>query len=90
MMATTHAFVGLSLAVGVALVAPEFAAVVAIAGLLGGLFPDFDLPAGTDERCIFRSTTGCSRFQRRLLRLSLRPSGASPSQCSCSPLRFTP
>ncbi|OVE83770.1 hypothetical protein [Natronolimnobius baerhuensis] len=46
MMATTHAFVGLSLAVGVALVAPEFAAVVAIAGLLGGLFPDFDLPAG--------------------------------------------
>ncbi len=38
MMATTHAFVGLSLAVGVALVAPEFAAVVAIAGLLGGLF----------------------------------------------------
>ncbi|NGM68438.1 metal-dependent hydrolase [Natronolimnobius sp. AArcel1] len=45
-MATTHAFVGLSLAVGVALVAPEFAAIVAIAGLLGGLFPDFDLPAG--------------------------------------------
>jgi hypothetical protein len=43
MMATTHAFVGLALAAVVSLVAPGFGSTAAIAGLLGGVFPDFDL-----------------------------------------------
>lgn len=46
MMATTHAFAGLALAAALALVAPEFAFVVAVAAIAGGLFPDFDLYAG--------------------------------------------
>ncbi|WP_435334942.1 metal-dependent hydrolase [Haloarchaeobius sp. TZWWS8] len=45
MMATTHAFVGLLLAVLVNLVAPEFGLVAAAAGLAGGTFPDLDLAA---------------------------------------------
>lgn len=43
MMATTHAMVGLAFAAVVSLVAPAFAPVAAVAGLLGGVFPDFDL-----------------------------------------------
>jgi len=43
MMATTHAFVGLALAVPVALVAPELGVPAAVAGLAGGAFPDLDL-----------------------------------------------
>ena len=43
MMATTHAFAGLVLAALVALVAPQFAVVVAVAAILGGVFPDLDL-----------------------------------------------
>ncbi|SDK01192.1 hypothetical protein [Natronorubrum texcoconense] len=43
MMATTHAFAGLVLAAIVALVAPQFAVVVALAAILGGIFPDLDL-----------------------------------------------
>lgn len=46
MMATTHAFAGLALAAGIAIVAPQFAVVVAVAALLGGIFPDLDLYAG--------------------------------------------
>ncbi|WP_439028626.1 metal-dependent hydrolase [Haloarchaeobius sp. DT45] len=45
MMATTHAFVGLLLAVAVNAVAPEFGLVAAIAGLAGGTFPDLDMAA---------------------------------------------
>jgi hypothetical protein len=43
MMATTHAFVGLALAAVVSLVVPGFGATAAVAGLLGGIVPDFDL-----------------------------------------------
>ncbi|WP_306052960.1 metal-dependent hydrolase [Natronococcus wangiae] len=46
MMATTHAFAALALAAALALVAPQFAVVVAVAAIVGGLFPDFDLYAG--------------------------------------------
>ncbi|WP_265110181.1 metal-dependent hydrolase [Halosolutus halophilus] len=46
MMATTHVFAGLVFAAVVALVAPQFAVVVAVAAIVGGLFPDFDLYAG--------------------------------------------
>jgi hypothetical protein len=46
MMATTHAFAGLALAVPLALVAPEFALLVAVAAIAGGVFPDLDLYAG--------------------------------------------
>ncbi|WP_425607703.1 metal-dependent hydrolase [Natrononativus amylolyticus] len=45
-MATTHAIGGLTLAAAVAVVAPEFALVVAVAALIGGFFPDFDLYVG--------------------------------------------
>ncbi|WP_053946973.1 hypothetical protein [Halolamina sediminis] len=44
MMATTHALAGLLLSVPVALVAPEFAVVAAVAGFAGGVFPDLDMP----------------------------------------------
>ncbi|WP_435117914.1 metal-dependent hydrolase [Halolamina sp. C58] len=44
MMATTHALAGLLLSVPVALVAPEFAVVAAVAGFTGGVFPDLDMP----------------------------------------------
>ena len=46
MMATTHAFAGLALAAAIALVAPQFATVLAVAAILGGLAPDLDLYAG--------------------------------------------
>lgn len=45
MMATTHALAGLLLAIPVAVVAPEFATVAAIAALAGGVFPDLDMPS---------------------------------------------
>lgn len=44
MMVTTHALAGLLLAIPVALVAPEFAGVAAVAALAGGVFPDLDMP----------------------------------------------
>jgi len=44
MMVTTHALAGLLLAVPVAFVAPELAAVAAAAGFAGGVFPDLDMP----------------------------------------------
>lgn len=51
MMVTTHALAGLLLAIPVALVAPEFAGVAAIAALAGGVFPDLDMP-GTHRRTL--------------------------------------
>jgi len=44
MMAPTHALAGLLLSVPVALAAPEFAVVAAVAGFVGGVFPDLDMP----------------------------------------------
>ncbi|WP_458207057.1 metal-dependent hydrolase [Haladaptatus sp. NG-SE-30] len=46
MMATTHALVGVLLGSAALFVAPEFAPVAVSAGLVGGLFPDFDLYFG--------------------------------------------
>lgn len=46
MMATTHAFAGAAVAVALARVAPELAPLAVAAGLVGGLFPDFDLYVG--------------------------------------------
>lgn len=46
MMATTHALVGMALALPVAYAVPELAPVVLVAGLVGGLFPDLDLYVG--------------------------------------------
>lgn len=46
MMAPTHAFAGLTLAAALALTMPEFAFIVAVAAIAGGLFPDLDLYAG--------------------------------------------
>ena len=46
MMLPTHALAGAALAVPLATVAPEAAAVVLAAGLLGGVLPDLDLYVG--------------------------------------------
>ncbi|RQH03334.1 metal-dependent hydrolase [Natrarchaeobius oligotrophus] len=46
MMATTHALGALALVAPLAAVAPELAVVVAVAAIVGGLFPDLDLYAG--------------------------------------------
>ncbi|WP_290817945.1 metal-dependent hydrolase [Halovivax sp.] len=46
MMATTHAFAGVTIAAAVALLAPELALVAAVAAIWGGVFPDLDLYAG--------------------------------------------
>lgn len=46
MMQTTHALAGMALAAPVALVLPEFAAIVLLAGLVGGALPDLDLYRG--------------------------------------------
>lgn len=46
MMATTHAFAGAAVAVALARVAPELTPLAVAAGLVGGLFPDFDLYVG--------------------------------------------
>lgn len=45
-MGTTHGLWGMALAVPVATVAPEFAPIVFLAGLVGGIAPDLDLYAG--------------------------------------------
>lgn len=45
MMATTHGLTGMTLALPLALAAPELAPVALAAGFAGGMFPDFDLYA---------------------------------------------
>ncbi|KTG30279.1 hypothetical protein [Haloferax profundi] len=52
MMATTHAAVGLTLAVPLVWVAPELAGAAAIGALLGGVFPDVDLFVGTHRKSL--------------------------------------
>jgi hypothetical protein len=52
MMATTHAAVGLLLAVPLTVVAPDLAPVAALAGVAGGVFPDLDLLAGVHRRTL--------------------------------------
>jgi hypothetical protein len=52
MMATTHAAVGLLLAVPLAILAPDSAAVGALAAVAGGVFPDLDLFAGVHRRTL--------------------------------------
>ncbi len=46
MMATTHTLAGIAVALVVAVALPEFAAVLIIAAIIGGFFPDLDLYAG--------------------------------------------
>ena len=52
MMSTTHATMGLLLAVPVALVAPELSLVVGAAALAGGVFPDLDLLVGAHRKTL--------------------------------------
>ncbi|WP_425498627.1 metal-dependent hydrolase [Haloplanus salilacus] len=52
MMATTHAAVGLCLALPLTVVAPDLAPVAALAGVAGGVFPDLDLLAGVHRRTL--------------------------------------
>ncbi|AZH27248.1 metal-dependent hydrolase [Haloplanus aerogenes] len=51
-MATTHAAVGLLLALPLAVVAPDLAAVGALAAMAGGVFPDLDLFAGVHRKTL--------------------------------------
>lgn len=46
MMLPTHALVGVALALPVAVVSPQFAGTALLAGLLGGVLPDFDMYVG--------------------------------------------
>jgi len=46
MMLPTHALGGMALGLAAAAVAPEFAGIALVAGLLGGVFPDLDMYAG--------------------------------------------
>ncbi|MFB6101895.1 MAG: metal-dependent hydrolase [Haloplanus sp.] len=52
MMATTHAAVGLLLALPLAVVAPDLAAAGALAAMAGGVFPDLDLLAGEHRKTL--------------------------------------
>jgi len=52
MMATTHAAVGLLLALPLTVVAPELAPVAALAAMAGGVFPDLDLVAGVHRKTL--------------------------------------
>jgi len=52
MMATTHAAVGLLLALPLAVVAPDLAAAGALAAMAGGVFPDLDLLAGVHRKTL--------------------------------------
>lgn len=45
-MLPTHALGGMALGLAAAAVAPEFAGIALVAGLLGGVFPDLDMYAG--------------------------------------------
>jgi hypothetical protein len=58
MMAVTHATLGLLLAVPVAIVAPEYALVAAVGGLVGGLVPDVDLFVGVHRRTLHFPVAG--------------------------------
>lgn len=52
MMGTTHAAMGLTLALGVAAGRPEWALPVALAGIVGGLLPDLDILVGEHRRTL--------------------------------------
>ena len=45
-MLPTHALIGVALALPVTVLSPEFASSAVLAGLLGGIFPDFDMYLG--------------------------------------------
>lgn len=50
MMLPTHALMGMALGLLVGVVAPEFAGVALLAGLVGGVFPDLDMYTGHRKR----------------------------------------
>jgi hypothetical protein len=52
MMATTHAAVGILLAVPLTVLAPDLTAVGALAAVAGGVFPDLDLLAGDHRKTL--------------------------------------
>jgi hypothetical protein len=52
MMSPTHTASGVVLAVPLVVVAPEFAAVGALAGIAGGVFPDLDFVVGEHRRTL--------------------------------------
>jgi hypothetical protein len=52
MMVTSHAVVGVAVTAPLLVVAPEFAAVAALAGFAGGVAPDLDLLVGTHRKTL--------------------------------------
>jgi hypothetical protein len=52
MMSPTHTATGVVLAAPLVVVAPEFAVVGALAGIVGGVFPDLDLFVGEHRRTL--------------------------------------
>ncbi|WP_135806725.1 metal-dependent hydrolase [Halorussus marinus] len=52
MMNTTHAAMGVTLAAPLTALAPEFAPIGALAGFLGGAFPDLDLLSGQHRQTL--------------------------------------
>ena len=52
MMVPSHAVVGVALTAPLLVVAPELAPVAALAGFLGGVFPDLDLLVGTHRKTL--------------------------------------
>lgn len=73
MMLPTHALIGLALAVPLFAVAPEFAGVALVAGLIGSVFPDLDLYAG------HRRTLHYPSYYPALAVLALAVAIAAPS-----------
>jgi hypothetical protein len=71
MMATTHALVGAALAAGVAVVAPEFAMVALVGGLVGGAAPDLDLYRNHRRRLHFPTYYSMAALLAGLLALAV-------------------
>ena len=82
MMLPTHALAGMLLALPGLYVAPEFAGVALLAGLLGGSFPDFDMYVG------HRKSLHYPVYYSALAVPSLFVAGLSPSVATVSAAVF--
>ncbi|WP_122089069.1 metal-dependent hydrolase [Halalkalicoccus subterraneus] len=77
MMNTTHGAIGVALASVTVLLAPEFAAVAAVAALLGSVFPDLDLFVGTHRKTLHFPVIGWALALPATAWAALVPSTAS-------------
>ncbi|WP_254525226.1 metal-dependent hydrolase [Natrinema caseinilyticum] len=74
MMATTHVFTGLAAVAPVAYVVPEFALVLAVGAIVGGLVPDFDLVL-THRRTLHFPVAGLAVAAPAAVLAAVAPSG---------------